>query len=335
MAESPRALLVGKVGAEGDAWGRRVAAWEPAAPADGEVRVRVQWSGINYKDGLAASEKGRVARIDPLVPGVDLAGVVEESRSPGVSVGDVVIVHGYDLGVAHHGGYATHAVVPAAWIVPMPAGLDARTAMLVGTAGYTAALSVDALTSAGLRAGDGPVLVTGATGGVGSMAVGMLARLGHEAVASTGKADSHDWLRALGASRVVDRAETSAESPKPLERETWAGVVDCVGGATLAYALRTCRYGASVAASGLTGGAGLATTVLPFILRGVNLLGIDSVQTPIEARRATWARIAGPLRPTWLPTLETRTVGLDALPGELDRILRGEMRGRVLVDPRG
>lgn len=325
-----RALLVGRVG---DAWSRRVERIDLPSPAAGEVRVRVEWSGVNYKDGLAASEKGRVARIDPLVPGVDLAGVVEESHVAGIAQGDAVIVHGYDLGVAHHGGYASHAVVPGGWVVPMPAGLDARTAMLVGTAGFTAARSVAALEAAGLRPGDGPVLVTGATGGVGSTAVGMLARLGHEVVASTGKADARAWLIELGAARVVDRAETSAESPKPLERETWAGVVDCVGGATLAYALRTCRYGASVAASGLTGGAGLATTVMPFILRGVNLLGIDSVQTPIDARRATWDRIAGPLRPVRLGSIETRTVGLDGLPEELDRILRGEMRGRVLVDP--
>ena len=330
MAESGRALLVGKVA---ESWSRRVAEWPGVEPAEGEVVVRVEWSGINYKDGLAASEKGRVARIDPLVPGVDLAGTVTRSRAAGVAEGDAVVVHGYDLGVARHGGYATHAVVPGDWIVPMPAGLDARGAMTVGTAGYTAALSVAALERAGLRPGTGPVLVTGATGGVGSMAVAMLARLGHEVVASTGKADAHAWLTALGATRVVGRKETAAESPKPLERETWAGAVDCVGGTTLAYALRTCRYGASVAASGLTGGVALATTVMPFILRGVNLLGIDSVQTPIARRREVWGRIGGDLRPADLASMGARVVGLDDLPAELDRILRGEMRGRVLVDP--
>ncbi|MFM7251772.1 MAG: acryloyl-CoA reductase, partial [Ilumatobacteraceae bacterium] len=266
-----------------------------------------------------------------------LAGVVVESRSPSVSVGDAVIVHGYDLGVAHHGGYSALARVSADWVVPMPAGLDARTAMLVGTAGYTAALSVVALEAAGMQPGDGDVLVTGATGGVGSMAVGMLAARGHRVVASSGKADAADWLRRLGAADVVDRSETSAESPKPLERERWAGAVDCVGGATLAYALRTMRYGGSVAASGLTGGSGIATTVLPFILRGVNLLGVDSVQTPIDRRRAVWQRIATDLRPAWLDDMSVmgaEVVGLEGVPAEMDRILAGGMRGRVLVDPR-
>jgi putative YhdH/YhfP family quinone oxidoreductase len=205
--------------------------------------------------------------------------------------------------------------------------------MMVGTAGYTAALSVDALERAGLVAGAGPVLVTGATGGVGSMAVGMLAARGHEVVASTGKVDQADWLRTLGASEVIDRAETSAESTRPLERERWAGSVDCVGGSTLAYVLRTLRYGASVAASGLTGGTDLGTSVHPFILRGVNLLGIDSVQTPLTPRIAMWQRIATDLRPTWLDTEVAQVVGLDQLPVELDRILVGGMRGRVLVDP--
>jgi acrylyl-CoA reductase (NADPH) len=215
----------------------------------------------------------------------------------------------------------------------MPAGLDARTAMLVGTAGYTAALSVDALERAGLQPGTGPVLVTGATGGVGSMAVGMLAARGYEVVASSGKASAADWLRSIGATDVIDRSETSADSGRPLERERWAGAVDCVGGATLAYVIRTLRYGASVAASGLTGGTDLPTTVFPFILRGVNLLGIDSVQTPIGPRRAMWQRIAADLRPTWLDTEQADVVGLEALGAQLDRILAGDMRGRVLVDP--
>lgn len=299
----------------------------------GDVLVEVQYSGINYKDGLASTEAGKVARIDPLVPGIDLAGTVVESADPAVAVGSAVIAHGYDIGVAHHGGYAQMARVPAGWVVPMPDGLDARTAMLVGTAGYTAALSVAALEQHGLRPGDGPVLVTGATGGVGSMAVGMLAALGHEVVASTGKVDEAEWLTNLGASAVIDRAETSAESARPLEKERWAGAVDCVGGSTLAYVLRTMRYGGSVAASGLTGGNGLPTTVLPFILRGVNLLGIDSVQTPIAARRAMWNRIGTDLRPAWLHTLDAEVVGLEHLAPQLDRILAGGMRGRVLVNP--
>jgi len=301
---------------------------------DGEVLVRVHHSGINYKDGLATTEQGRVARLDPIVPGIDLAGDVVESTDPAVPVGAMVIAHGYDLGVAHHGGYGEFARVRAEWVVPMPAGLDTRTAMLVGTAGYTAVLSVAALEGAGLVPGAGPVLVTGATGGVGSMAVGMLAARGHEVVASTGKPAESDWLRRLGASDVIDRSETAAESARPLERERWAGAVDCVGGATLSHILRTLRYGASVAASGLTGGTGLDATVLPFILRGVNLLGIDSVQTPIEVRRAMWQRIGSDLKPTWLDSIDATVIGLDALPAELDRILAGGMTGRVLVDPR-
>ena len=326
-----RAFTVGK-GADGT-WQRQIVEMGVDSLGDGDVLIAVECSGINFKDGLASTESGKVARIDPLIPGVDLAGTVVSSSDPAFAVGDAVIAHGYDVGVAHHGGFSTLARIPAGWVVPMPAGLDARRAMMVGTAGYTSALSVDALERAGLTPGSGPVLVTGATGGVGSMAVGMLAARGYEVVASTGKADTADWLRSLGASDVIDRSETAAESARPLEKERWAGAVDCVGGSTLAYVLRTLRYGASVAASGLTGGNGLATTVLPFILRGANLLGIDSVQTPIGPRRAMWQRIATDLRPTWLDTEPFEMVGLDALAPQLDRILAGGMRGRVLVDP--
>jgi acrylyl-CoA reductase (NADPH) len=228
------------------------------------------------------------------------------------------------------------ARVPAGWIVPLPAELSAKQAMMIGTAGFTAAMSVAAVQRAGLRSGDGPVLVTGATGGVGSVAVGILAALGHEVVASTGKPSSAPWLTALGASAVISRDETSAESKRPMETERWAGAVDCVGGSTLAYVLRTLRYGTAVAASGLTGGGELPTTVFPFILRGVSLLGIDSVQTPIAARRALWQRIATDLRPPQIDgdgadTVEV--VGLDGLAEVLDRILAGGMIGRVLVDP--
>ena len=330
MTDTLRAFTAGH---DGDAWRRGVSELSLDALGDGDVLVRVQYSGINFKDGLASSESGRVARLDPLVPGIDLAGVVEESSDPSVPVGSTVLVHGYDLGVAHHGGYAEFARVPAGWVVPMPDGLDVRTAMLVGTAGFTAAMSVAALEQHGLVAGAGPVLVTGATGGVGSMAIGMLAARGHEVVAGTGKPHEADWLRALGASAVIDRAELSPESGRPLEKERWAGAVDCVGGDTLVHVLRTLRYGASVAASGLTGGTSLPTTVLPFILRGVNLLGIDSVQAAIDTRRALWRRVGAELRPAWLDSLEVEVVGLDALPPQLDRILAGGMRGRVLVDP--
>lgn len=325
-----RAMLVGKVD---DVWTRRIEDVSIDGLGEGDVLVKVEWSCINYKDGLASSEKGRVARIDPLIPGVDYAGTVVESADPSLAPGTPVIVHGYDVGVAHHGGYATHARAARGWVVPVPAGLTTRTAMMVGTAGFTAALSVDALERAGLRPGTGPVLVTGATGGVGSYAVGMLAVRGYEVVASTGKAAAGDWLRSIGASDVIDRAETSAEQVKPLEKERWAGVVDCVGGSTLSYALRTTRYGGSVAASGLTGGSDLHTTVMPFILRGVNLLGIDSVQVDLASRSAMWGRIATDLKPTWLDTQESVVLGLGELAPKLDAILKGDVQGRLLVDP--
>ncbi|MFZ4718713.1 MAG: acryloyl-CoA reductase [Ilumatobacteraceae bacterium] len=327
-----RAFLAGH--RDGGDWQRWVGALDEGELGDGEVLVRIEWSGINFKDGLASTEAGKVARLDPIVPGIDLAGVVEASDDPSVAVGSRVLAHGYDIGVAHHGGYAELARVRSSWLVALPDGLDTRTAMAVGTAGYTAALSVDALERHGLRPGDGPVLVTGATGGVGSMAIGMLAARGHEVVASTGKLTDADWLRSLGATDVIDRAEMAPESGRPLEKERWAGAVDCVGGTTLAHTLRTLRYGSAVAASGLTGGVGLPTSVHPFILRGVSLLGIDSVQTPIDARRAMWQRIGGDLKPAWLDHLDTTVVGLDGLAEHLDRILAGGMRGRTLVDPR-
>ena len=315
-------------------WARKIVEMPIDELGDGDVLVEVKYSGINFKDGLASTESGRIARIDPLIGGVDLAGKVVESSNPNIKIGDNVIAHGYDIGVAHHGGFSQFARMQSAWLVPMPKGLDARTAMMIGTAGYTAALSVDALEKAGLKSNTGPILVTGATGGVGSVAVGMLAMRGYEVVASTGKPETAEWLKQLGASEIIDRAETSAESPKPIERERWAGAIDCVGGATLAYILRTLKYGCSVAASGLTGGTNLPTSVLPFILRGVNLLGIDSVQTPLEPRKAMWQRIATDLKPTWLETQSVEIIGLDDLSAQLDKILAGKMRGRVLVDPR-
>ena len=325
-----RAFTVGKTES---GWARNIVDMPIDQLGDGDVLIQVEFSGINFKDGLASTEAGRIARIDPLIGGVDLAGKIVESSNPNFKVGDNVIAHGYDIGVAHHGGFSQYARVQSAWLVPMPKGLDARTAMMIGTAGYTAALSVDALEKAGLKPGTGPVLVTGATGGVGSVAVGMLALRGYEVVASTGKPETAEWLKQIGASEIIDRAETSAESAKPLERERWAGAIDCVGGATLAYILRTLKYGCSVAASGLTGGTNLPTSVLPFILRGVNLLGIDSVQTPLEPRNAMWQRIATDLKPSWLETQSVEIIGLNDLSAQLDKILAGNMRGRVLVNP--
>ena len=296
---------------------------------DGDVVVAVAWSSVNYKDGLASRTDGKVARIDPLVPGIDLAGAVVDPGSSGLAPGDRVLVHGYDLGVAHHGGYAAYARVPAGWVVPLPDGLTERQAMTLGTAGFTAALSVVALEEHGLESGSGPVLVTGATGGVGSVAVSILAARGYDVTAVTGKSDAADWLRALGAAEVVDR--TALDPKRPLQRERWAGAVDCVGGETLAAVLASLRYGAAVAASGNTGGGALPTTVFPFILRGVALLGVDSVQCPIERRRAVWARLAGDLRPPALDDLATDEVTLADVPAALERILAGGARGRTLV----
>lgn len=300
-------------------------------PADG-VLVEVHWSGVNYKDGLAATPAGKVARISPIVPGVDLAGVVAE-EVPGFPVGAEVIAHGYDIGVARHGGFAEYARVPAEWLLAVPEGLSARDAMVVGTAGFTAAMSVVALQDHGIVPDSGPVLVTGATGGVGSLAVDMLGHLGYDVVASTGKADRADYLTSLGASSVIDRGELAEESRRPLESTVWAGAVDCVGSATLANVLKRVNYGGAVAASGLTGGGGLNTTVMPFILRGVSLLGIDSVLLPMDRRRAVWGRIATDLRPTGLDAIG-HEIGLDDLDTVLAGILDGVVTGRNVVSVR-
>jgi acrylyl-CoA reductase (NADPH) len=315
---------------EGDSVTRGVRAFSPADLPGGEVEVRVGWSSVNYKDGLATIATGKVARISPLIPGIDLAGEVVASEDPLIGVGTLVLAHGYDLGVSRHGGFAEYQRVPAAWVVPLPAGLTPRLAMAVGTAGFTAALSVIRLEERGLAPTNGPVLVTGASGGVGSTAVGILAGRGYEVWAATGKPEEAERLRGLGAAQVLSRDEVTAESPKPLESERWAGAVDCVGGGTLPYILRTLRRGGTVAASGNTGGPGFATTVFPFILRSVALVGIDSATVPIAERRATWKRIATDLRPNGLGEGLTE-VTLDSLPGALDGILAGHARGRWVV----
>ncbi|QNG38737.1 acryloyl-CoA reductase [Geodermatophilaceae bacterium NBWT11] len=297
---------------------------------DGDVVVEVHWSGVNFKDALAASPTGRVARIDPLVPGIDLAGTVLDTGRSELRVGQSVLVHGYDLGVAHHGGYAGLARVPAGWVVPLPEGLDERQAMALGTAGFTAALSVLALEQHGLTTGSGPVLVTGATGGVGSVAVALLAGRGHQVTAVTGKPGAADWLRSLGAHEVVGR-EVVTGSGTPLRPETWAGAVDPVGGETLAGVLASLRYGAAVAASGNTGGVALATTVFPFILRGVALLGVDSVQVTRERRAAVWERLATDLSTPAMHLVATGEVDLAGVPAALQRISDGGARGRTVV----
>jgi len=272
-----------------------------------------------------------VSRTSPLVPGVDLAGTVVASEAPGLAAGTDVLAHGGDLGVTRHGGYARYARVPADQVVVLPPGLSPREAMAIGTAGFTAALSVDQLEERGLRPGGGPVLVTGASGGVGSFAVDLLAGRGYEVVASTGKSAEHPWLRALGAAEVVGRDVLDEEGSRVLGPERWAGAVDCVGGETLSKIVRSLAYGAAVAASGLTGGTDVRSTVYPFITRGVALLGVDSVRTPIERRRAVWGRLAGDLRPAHLEQLVAGEVSLDEVAGALADILAAKVRGRLLV----
>jgi len=296
---------------------------------EGDVEIAVEWSSVNYKDALAASPRGNVARISPLVPGIDLVGRVLAGTGE-LGEGRQVLVHGYELGVAHHGGYAAYARVPADWVLPLPDGLSGRQAMALGTAGFTAALSVQRLEDRGLSPQHGPVLVLGATGGVGSTAVGILAERGYEVVASTGS-DGEAFLREIGAAEVIARSETEQAGDRPLDRQRWAAVVDPVGGASTAYALSTTRYAGAVALSGLTAGTGLETTVLPFILRSVSLIGIDSVQTPMDERRRVWERLAGDLRPRGLDEAIAREVALADVPGVLDALLAGEARGRTVV----
>jgi acrylyl-CoA reductase (NADPH) len=328
VAETFRAFIVNKIGDEFSAGVQQLSLADLPA---GEVTVRVAYSCVNYKDGLAATPDGRVVRGYPMVPGVDLAGTVTDSTDSRFVPGDEVIATGHDLGVAHWGGFADYARLPAAWLVRRPEGLSLREAMALGTAGFTAALSVQRLEHNGLTPAGGRVLVSGATGGVGSTAVGMLAARGYEVSASTGKQSEHQFLTDLGASEILSREEVSAPSSRPLEQERWAAGVDPVGGETLAYMLRTTRYGGSVASSGLTGGSVLQTTVLPFILRGVSLLGIESVNCPQPLRELLWQRLAADLKPRGLTESIGYEIGLDELPRVLALILKGGVRGRAIV----
>ena len=297
----------------------------------GDVTVRVSHSTLNYKDGLILNGLGRLVRKYPHVPGVDFAGTVERSDHPDWKPGDCVILTGWRVGEVQWGGYAERARVKGDWLVRMPDGLTPARAMAVGTAGFTAALAVMALERHGLEPGAGDVVVTGAAGGLGSIAVALLARRGYPVTASTGRAETQDYLREIGARTVIDRAELAQKPDRPLLSERWAGAVDSVGGATLASLLAGMRYRASVAACGLAGGSALETTVIPFIIRGVNLLGIDSVMAPMPERRAAWARIVRDLPMDLLDRLTT-TVGLEDLPELGSRILKGEVQGRVVVE---
>ncbi|MCC7364511.1 MAG: oxidoreductase [Dehalococcoidia bacterium] len=325
---SYRAFVVNK---DGDNFTAGTTTLSESDLPQGDVTIRVEWSSVNYKDGLACTPNGRVVRGYPMVPGVDLAGVVTESTDSRFAPGQGVIAHGHDIGVSHPGGFAELARMPAEFCTALPDGLTTKEAMAIGTAGFTAAQSVLALEQYGVTPAKGPVIVTGATGGVGSTAVSMLAMRGFTVAGSTGKADEHDYLRNLGATEILSREEVSAESNRPLESERWAGAVDPVGGATTAYLLRTTKYGGAVALSGLTGGTTVSTTVMPFILRGVGLLGIDSVQYPIELRRALWQRLATDLKPKGLLESIAVETDLDGIPAAVEKILRGGIRGRMLV----
>ena len=303
---------------------------ETALPA-GEVTVAVEYSGLNYKDGMILNGLGRLVRKYPHVGGIDFAGTVERSDSPEFKPGDNVVLTGWRVGEVQWGGFAQKARVKASMPVKLPAGLTAQRAMAIGTAGFTAMLAVMALERHGLKPGGGEVLVTGAAGGVGSVATAILAKLGHQVVASTGRSATHDYLRDLGAATIIDRAELAKKPERPLDSERWAGAVDAVGGTTLATILTQLKYLGSVAACGLAGGTDLPATVIPFLLRGVNLLGIDSVMCPMELRQESWQRLVRNLPLEKLDAM-TETVPLAALPEYSGRILKGETRGRVVVD---
>src|SRR5580704_3773848 len=297
----------------------------------GEVTIAVEYSTLNYKDGMILEGQGRLVRAYPHVPGVDFAGTVVSSDSPDFRPGDPVVLTGWRVGELQWGGYAERARVKAEYLVRRPEGLSARQAMAIGTAGFTAMLAVIALEKHGLTPAAGDVLVTGAAGGVGSIAVSLLAALGYRVVASTGRPELRDYLTGLGAAELIDRAALAAKPTRPLDRERWAGAIDAVGGATLATVLTQLKYRASVAACGLAGGSDLPATVMPFLLRGINLLGIDSVMCPREDRIPAWQRLARDLPLDRLKQI-TQSVPLAEVPALAPRILKGEVRGRIVID---
>ncbi|AKI02477.1 putative quinone oxidoreductase, YhdH/YhfP family [Hoeflea sp. IMCC20628] len=297
---------------------------------DGDVVVEVEWTTVNYKDGLAITGKGPVVRRWPMIPGIDCAGTVVSSENERFNPGDKVILNGFGVGEVHTGAYATYARLKGDWLIPMPEGMDGRSAMAIGTAGYTAMLSVMALERHGITPGRGPVVVTGANGGVGTVAIAVLGKLGYEVIASTGRTDEADFLKSLGASEVIHRDELSGPA-KPLAKERWIGAVDAVGSHTLANVLSMTSYGGAVTACGLAQGMDLPGSVAPFILRGVSLLGIDSVMAPLALRQEAWSRLVKDLDIAKLEALSTE-IGFDGIVDAAHSIIDGKVRGRVVVN---
>lgn len=328
MGEAFRAYVI-EQGEDRKSFGR-LASLTREALDPGEVTIRVAYSSINYKDALAATGAGKIVRRFPCVGGIDLAGVVEDSADPRFRPGDEVIATSFDIGVAHHGGYAQLARVPAAWVVPLPDGLSLFDAMALGTAGFTAALGIVRMEACGLAPGGGPVIVTGATGGVGGLAIDMLAGRGYDVVALTGKASETDYLKGLGASSVRLRGEIDFAATRPLEAAVWAGAVDNVGGQILHWVLASMKLGGTVASVGNAADFRIETTVFPFILRGVSLLGIDSANTGFPLRQQVWERLAGDLKPRHLARV-TREISLDELPAAFDDFIAGRVKGRTVV----
>jgi acrylyl-CoA reductase (NADPH) len=307
----------------------KVTQFDEAELMDGDVTVAVEWSTLNYKDGLALTGKAPVVRRFPMIAGIDFAGTVESSSNPNWKAGDKVVCNGWGMGETHLGAYGEKARVNGEWLVRLPDGLSTRDAMAIGTAGYTAMLSVMALEDHGLKPASGPIVVTGAAGGVGSVATAILSKLGYHVIASTGRVSEGDYLKHLGAAEIIDRAELAA-APRPLNKERWAGGVDSVGSTTLANLLSMTKYGGAIAACGLAAGMDLPASVAPFILRGVCLLGIDSVMCPIGRRRAAWTRLASDLDKSKLTEM-TSEIPLDQVIEAGAQILAGQVRGRIVV----